>query len=77
MIIQLKKIEMGGACSTHGEIRNGYILVKNRKEKGHFGDIGVDWENKIRMVTGVTRLRAGPSDSCCEHGNESLNFLTI
>jgi hypothetical protein len=33
---------MGGACSTHRELRNAYKMVENLKRIDHSEDLGVD-----------------------------------
>jgi hypothetical protein len=40
---QIKEVEMGGTCNTHGEIRNAYnILAEKLKRRDYLGDMSVD-----------------------------------
>jgi hypothetical protein len=41
---QIKKDEMGGACSTYGESRDTYVVLVGKTEgRGHLEELGVDW----------------------------------
>jgi hypothetical protein len=53
---------MGGACGTHGGIRNGHkILVQKYKRRNKTENLGVFWEiilkcifkNSVRVWTGI------------------------
>jgi hypothetical protein len=42
---------MGGACSAYGEKRGVYmVLWGTLRERGHFGDLGVDWRIILRWI---------------------------
>jgi hypothetical protein len=77
---------MGGACSTHGRIKN-YILVGKHEGKDHLEDLGVEVTIILKRMLkeieqevvdwihlGQERDQWGGGDSC-EHDNESSDFI--
>jgi hypothetical protein len=68
-----KENEIGGTCSTDGELRNAYtILVPNPKGKRPVGRPTCRRENNIKTDPKET----GAADSC-EHGNESSGSVKM
>jgi hypothetical protein len=42
--------EMGGTCSTHGEVRNAYAVPENVKGIDHLGDVVVDAKIILKWI---------------------------
>ena len=80
---QIKKNEMGGACSMYGERRGAYrVLVIKPEGNRPLGRPMHRWEANVKVQVGGHRLQLygsgqGKVVGSCECGNEPLGSIKV